>query len=109
MLINNAMIMYQFSVIEVYNWFMRLFVDSYDWVMVSCVCMNHNSLNRKFKYMNRVYISSDSYVKKMSNYRDKSSMEVYNSLFKTFVKNNSELIRRDYTLSGYISRYIKKN
>ncbi len=109
MLINNAMIMYNFSMMEVYNWFMRLFVDSYDWVMVSCVCMNHNSLNKKFKYMSRVYISSDSYIKRMSNYTDKTSLQVYNSLFKTFVRNNSDLLKRDYTLSAYIARYIKKN
>lgn len=108
MIINNAMIMYNFSQKEVYNWFMRLFVDSYDWVMTSNVCMNHNSLNSSFKYMSRVYISSDSYIKKMSNYNDKQSMEVFNALFKTFTKNNSEILKRDYNLAGYISRMKNK-
>jgi deoxyribodipyrimidine photolyase-related protein len=107
MVINNAMIMYNFSQKEIYNWFMRLFVDSYDWVMVSCVCMNHNSLNSKFKYMSRVYISSDSYIKRMSNYSDKQSMEVFNAIYKSFIKNNSDLLKRDYNLSGYISRMNK--
>ncbi len=107
MVLNNALIMYGFSRKEINKWFMCMFVDSYDWVMTGCVSMNHNSLNDNIKYMNRVYISGDNYIKKMSDYKDKESLAVFQSLFKSFTKNHSQLLKKDYNLSSYISRFVK--
>lgn len=107
MVLNNSMIMYGFSHKEIYNWFMRMFVDSYEWVMVGCSYMNHNSLADKNRYMGRVYISSGNYIKKMSNYRG-DSIEVFDALFKSFTNTHSELLSKDYMLASYISRYVKK-
>ncbi len=108
MILNNSLIMYGFSRKEINKWFMYMFVDSYDWVMTSCVCMNHNSLNDKFKYMNRVYIAGDNYIKKMSDYKDKDSLDVMKSLFRTFTKNHSNILRSDYNLASYIARQYNK-
>jgi len=107
MVLNNVLIMYGFSRKEINKWFMSMFVDSYDWVMTGCLSMNHNSLNNDIKYMSRVYIAGDNYIKKMSNYRDKNSMEVFNSLFKSFTKKHSILLTKDYNLASYISRFVK--
>lgn len=107
MVFNNAFIMYGFSRKEIHEWFMRMFVDSYEWVMIANVCMNTNSLNKKVKYMSRVYIAGDNYIKKMSDYKDKNSMEVMKDLFKSFTKKNANLLKSDYNLAGYISQHIK--
>jgi deoxyribodipyrimidine photolyase-related protein len=107
MVFNNVFIMYGFSREEIHNWFMRMFVDSYEWVMVANVCMNTNSLNNEVKYMSRVYIAGDNYIKKMSDYKDKDSMEVMKDLFKSFTKKNMNLLKSDYNLAGYIARYVK--
>jgi len=104
MILNNAMIMYGFSRKEIHKWFMAMFVDSYEWVMLGCVSMNHNSLSRDFKYMTRVYLAGDNYIKKMSNYRDNISMDVFKHLFKTFIQQHKNILRRDYNLAGYIAR-----
>ena len=34
MVLGNFMLLCEFDPDEVYNWFMELFIDSYDWVMV---------------------------------------------------------------------------
>lgn len=107
MVLNNAMVMYGFSRKEIYKWFMCMFVDSYDWVMTGCVAMNHNSLNDKFRYMSRVYIAGDNYIKKMSDYKDKDSMEVMKSLFRNFAKKHSSVLKSDYNMASYIARYVK--
>jgi deoxyribodipyrimidine photolyase-related protein len=107
MIINNAMIMYGFSRKEIYKWFMSMFVDSYDWVMNGCVSMNHNSLNDRVRYMSRVYLAGDNYIKKMSDYRDKDSMEVMKNLFKSFAKKHSSTLKSDYNMASYIARHVK--
>lgn len=107
MIINNAMIMYGFSRKEIYKWFMSMFVDSYDWVMTGCVSMNHNSLNDRVRYMSRVYLAGDNYIKKMSDYKDKDSIEVMKTLFKSFARKHSGTLKSDYNMASYIARHVK--
>lgn len=106
MVLNNSMIMYGFSHKEIYKWFMRMFVDSYDWVMIGCSYMNHNSLSSKDKYMGRAYFASGNYIKKMSHYRG-DSIDVFDGLFRAFMKRNAQLLKKDYMLASYISRQKK--
>lgn len=107
MVFNNSFTMYGFSIEEINNWFMRMFVDSYDWVMLANICMNTNSLNDKVKYMSRVYIAGDNYIKKMSDYKDKDSMNVMKDLFRKFTTKNKNLLKSDYNMAGYIARHVK--
>lgn len=104
MVLNNAMTMYGFSHKDIYNWFMRMFVDSYDWVMTGCAYMNHNAMAREDKYMTRIYISSGNYIKKMSHYRG-VDIEVFDALFRSFCKKHAELISKDYMLAAYVKKY----
>jgi deoxyribodipyrimidine photolyase-related protein len=51
-----------------YQWFMELFIDSYDWVIVPNVyVMNHHADGGLMT--TKPYISGSSYVSKMSDFR----------------------------------------
>jgi deoxyribodipyrimidine photolyase-like uncharacterized protein len=100
MVINAAMTMLE---MDSYNWFMRLFVDSYEWVMHSCVRMNYSSL-MKDKFMKRMYISSNAYIKKMSNYNE----PVFDDMFREFVKNHASELSRDYVYATHAKRITNK-
>ena len=104
MIVNNLMYLYNIKFKDIYNWFMTCFIDSYDWVMIPNILMNINSLDTNIKYMTRVYLGSDNYIKKMSNYNDKNDFEIINKLYWDFIKKNKNVLKKDYGLASQVSR-----
>ena len=103
MVMNNIMILYQFKLKDILKWFMTCFIDSYDWVMIPNVMMNINSLN-EFKYMTRVYLGSDNYIKKMSDYNNKNDFKIINKLYWDFLKKYKMILKSDYGMSIQVAR-----
>ena len=54
---------------EVYKWFMELFIDAYDWVMVPNV-YGIGLFADGGLISSKPYISSSNYIRKMSNYSE---------------------------------------
>lgn len=106
MIINNIMLLYEFKLKDNYKWFMTCFIDSYDWVMVPNALMNINSLSdgNSVKFMTRVYIASDNYIKKMSDYKSKTDFEIINKLYWNLLKKNKKEFKKDYSLGSQLSR-----
>jgi deoxyribodipyrimidine photolyase-related protein len=104
MIVNNLMYLYNIKFKDIYNWFMTCFIDSYDWVMIPNILMNINSLDTNIKYMTRVYLGSDNYIKKMSNYTNKNDFEIINTLYWDFIKKNKNVLKKDYGLASQVSR-----
>ena len=104
MIINNLMYLYQIKFQDIYKWFMTCFIDSYDWVMIPNILMNINSLDNNIKYMTRVYIASDNYIKKMSDFNNKNDFKIINKLYWTFIKKNKNILKKDYGLASQVSR-----
>lgn len=109
MIINNIMILSNFKLNDILTWFMTCFIDSYDWVMIPNVMMNINSLNshkvdNTIKYMTKVYLGSDNYIKKMSNFNNKEDFSIINKLYWDFLKKNKTILKSDYGLSSQIAR-----
>ena len=109
MVINNIMILYNFKLKDILNWFMTCFIDSYDWVMIPNVMMNINSIEsnntgNSIKYMTRVYLGSDNYIKKMSDFNNKQDFKILNNLYWKFLKKNKTILKSDYGLSAQISK-----
>ena len=64
---------------EIYRWFMELFVDSYDWVMVPNVyAMSQNADGGNIT--TKPYFSGSAYVKKMSNYGKGEWCEIWDAM-----------------------------
>ena len=94
MILGNFMVLCEFDPDEVYKWFMELFIDAYDWVMVPNVY--GMSLYADGGLMStKPYISSSNYIMKMSNYSKGDWQQTWDGLFWTFMDKH-----RDFFLSN---------
>ena len=84
MILGNFMVLCEFHPDEVYQWFMEMFIDAYDWVMVPNVY--GMSLFADGGLMStKPYISSSNYIMKMSNYSKGDWQDTWDGLFWTFM------------------------
>ena len=84
MILGNFMVLCEFDPDEVYKWFMELFIDAYDWVMVPNVY--GMSLFADGGLMStKPYISSSNYIMKMSNYSKGNWQDTWDGLFWKFM------------------------
>ena len=67
MVLGNFMLLCEFDPDEVYRWFMELFIDSYDWVMVPNV-YGMSQFADGGVVASKPYVSSAAYIHKMSHY-----------------------------------------
>lgn len=104
MIINNLFILYEIKFKDMYNWFMICFIDSYDWVMIPNLYMNLNSLNNNIKYMSRVYLASDNYIRKMSDFKNKEDFKIINELYWKFIKKNKKILKNDYYIRSQVNK-----
>ena len=84
MILGNFMLLCEFDPDEIYKWFMELFIDSYDWVMVPNV-YGMSQFSDGGLMSTKPYISGSSYVLKMSNYKRGSWCPIWDSLFWNFI------------------------
>ncbi len=84
MLLGNFMLLCEFHPDEVYRWFMELFIDAYDWVMVPNV-YGMSLFADGGSFATKPYIGGANYVRKMSNYPKGDWEGTWNGLFWRFV------------------------
>ncbi|HRH59158.1 MAG TPA: cryptochrome/photolyase family protein, partial [Chitinophagaceae bacterium] len=97
MVMGNFMLLCEFNPDDVYKWFMEMYIDAYDWVMVP----NTYSMTQFADgglMMTKPYISGSNYILKMSDYKNaqKNSSEpawqqIWDGLFWRFMH-----VHRDY-------------
>ncbi len=90
MVIGNFMVLCEFDPDEVYQWFMELFIDSYDWVMVPNVYGMSQYADGGLM-STKPYISGSNYIMKMSDYKKGSWQTVWDGLFWRFMN-----VHRDF-------------
>ena len=98
MLIGNIMLLCNFHPDRVYQWFMELFVDAYDWVMVPNV-YGMSQFADGGLFTTKPYLSGSNYVKKMSNYKKGDWCEVWDGLFWSFIAQHQTFFRGQYRLA----------
>ena len=106
MIFANFMNLAQFNPDEVYEWFMEMFIDSYDWVMVPNV-YGMSSFSDGGKMSTKPYISGSNYIKKMSDYPDGDWNEKWDALFWDFINDNKEFFAGNPRL-GMMLRTLEK-
>lgn len=89
MVLGNFMILCEFDPDEVYRWFMELFIDAYDWVMVPNI-YGMSQFADGGSFATKPYISGSNYLKKMSNFPKGEWQEIWDGLFWRFMN-----LRRD--------------
>ena len=84
MVLGNFMLLCEFDPNEVYRWFMELFIDAYDWVMVPNVYGMSQFADGGI-FATKPYISGSNYLKKMSNYPKGDWQQTWDALFWRFM------------------------
>ena len=106
MIFANFMNLLKLNPDEVYQWFMEMFIDSYDWVMVPNV-YGMSSFSDGGKMSTKPYISGSNYVKKMSDYSDGEWSEKWDALFWNFVNDNRTFFETNPRLGMMIRTFDK--
>ncbi|MDG1913478.1 MAG: cryptochrome/photolyase family protein [Crocinitomix sp.] len=84
MVLGNFMLLCEFDPKVVYQWFMELFVDAYDWVMVPNV-YGMSQFADGGLFATKPYISGSNYLIKMSDYPKGDWQPVWDGLFWRFM------------------------
>ena len=98
MLLGNVMLLCGFHPTRIYTWFMELFVDAYDWVMVPNVYGMSQFADGGI-FTTKPYLSGSNYVRKMSDYRKGPWCEVWDGLFWSFIHRHDDFFRSQYRLA----------
>jgi deoxyribodipyrimidine photolyase-related protein len=109
MVLSNWMVLNEYDPVECYNWFMTMFIDSYDWVMVANV-MGMGLFADGGIFATKPYISGGNYLKKMSDYRDHAIWEpIWTDLFWKFLFKHEAFFKTNPRLAMLISSKKNKN
>jgi deoxyribodipyrimidine photolyase-related protein len=98
MVLGNFMLLCDLHPDQVYRWFMELFIDAYDWVMVPNVYGMSQYADGGLM-TTKPYISGSSYILRMSNYQKGAWCEIWDGLYWRFVDKHLGLIRANPRLS----------
>ncbi|MGF1678717.1 MAG: cryptochrome/photolyase family protein [Candidatus Methylacidiphilales bacterium] len=98
MVLGNFMLLCRIDPDDVYRWFMEMFIDAYDWVMVPNV-YGMSQFADGGTFTTKPYLSSSNYIRKMSNYRAGDWCAVWDGLFWSFIGDHSAFFRSQPRLS----------
>ncbi|WP_109831916.1 cryptochrome/photolyase family protein [Reichenbachiella versicolor] len=107
MILGNFMLLCEFDPNEVYRWFMELFIDAYDWVMVPNV-YGMSQFADGGLFATKPYISGSNYIMKMSNYPKGEWQTIWDSLFWRFMDIHRTFFIKNPRLGMLIKNYDKK-
>lgn len=98
MVLGNFMLLTQIKPTEVYRWFMAMYVDAYDWVMVPNV-YGMSQFADGGSFATKPYISGSNYLKKMSDYPSGDWEELWTALYWNFIDENKTFFKSNHRLS----------
>jgi deoxyribodipyrimidine photolyase-related protein len=106
MVLGNFMLLCRFRPDDVYRWFMEMFVDSYDWVMVPNV-YGMSQFADGGTFTTKPYLSGSNYILKMSDEPKGPWCEVWDGLFWTFIGDHADFFLRNPRLSMMVRTWEK--
>ena len=98
MVLGNFMLLCEFDPKEVYKWFMELFIDAYDWVMVPNI-YGMSQFADGGTFATKPYLSGSNYLKKMSDYSSGDWEKIWDGLFWRFVGVQEEFFKKNPRVS----------
>lgn len=102
MVLGGFMFLCEFDPDDIYRWFMEMFIDAYDWVMVPNVyAMSQNADGGNIT--TKPYFSGSNYVKKMSDWTGKEDggakgqnwAEVWDALYWTWIDKHADELEKN--------------
>lgn len=106
MILGNFMLLARINPQDAYTWFMELFIDSYDWVMVPNV-FGMSQYADGGLMTTKPYFSGSNYIRKMSNFKKGQWCQLWDALYWTFVYDHRALAKNNPRLSS-MEMYLRK-
>ena len=108
MVFGNAMTLLRISPDDVYEWFMTMFIDAYDWVMVPNVyAMSQFAAGPIIT--TKPYISGSNYLRKMSDFTTGDWMDVWDALYWQFIADKRTVLQSNFRMQMVLRLYDKMN
>jgi len=98
MILGNFLLLCRIHPDEVYRWFMEMFIDAYDWVMVPNV-YGMSQFADGGLFTTKPYFSGSNYVRKMSDFPAGPWCEVWDALFWTFIADHRDFFLKNPRLN----------
>ena len=106
MILSNVMNMYEIDPDEIYKWFMEMFIDSSEWVMVPNV-YGMGTFADGGTFATKPYICGSSYMLRMSNFKKGDWCEIVDGLYWNFIEKNRDFFASNPRL-GLMVRSLEK-
>ncbi len=104
MVLGNFMLLCEFDPDDVYRWFMEMFIDAYDWVMVPNV-YGMSQFADGGLMATKPYISGSNYLMKMSDYKKGAWQTVWDGLFWRFMHTHRSFFLKNPRLSMLVRSF----
>ncbi len=108
MILGNFMLLCEFSPNAVYKWFMEMYIDAYDWVMVPNVYGMSQFADGGI-FATKPYISGSNYVLKMSDYKKGDWCKTWDALYWRFISNQEWFFSKNPRLKLMVNAWHKKD
>jgi deoxyribodipyrimidine photolyase-related protein len=108
MVLGNFMLLCEFNPNEVYKWFMEMFIDAYDWVMVPNV-YGMTQFADGGLMTTKPYISGSNYLMKMSDYEKGEWQQIWDGLFWRFMHEHRIFFLSNPRLGMLVHTFDKMN
>ena len=106
MVLGNFMLLCEIHPDAIYQWFMELYIDAYDWVMVPNVYGMSQFADGGIM-STKPYISGSNYLRKMSNYPGGDWEEVWNGLYWRFIEQKKAHLKTNYRMKFMVNMLEK--
>lgn len=106
MVLGNFMLLCEFHPDDVYTWFMSLYIDAYDWVMVPNVYGMSQYADGGLM-STKPYVSGSNYILSMSNFRKGAWCNTWDALYWGFIHQHREQFRKNPRMSMMVRQLEK--
>ncbi len=103
MVLGNFMLLCDVAPNAIYQWFMELFIDAFDWVMVPNVYGMSQHADGGLM-TTKPYISGSAYVRKMSDYRQGEWCPIWDALYWRFIDREREFFNSNPRMRVMVSQ-----
>ncbi|HEX2977769.1 MAG TPA: cryptochrome/photolyase family protein [Candidatus Babeliales bacterium] len=107
MVLGNYMLLNQTDPNEAYTWFMELFIDAYDWVMVPNV-FGMSQFADAGLMMTKPYISSSNYIRSMSSsFKKDEWCQLWDAKYWYFLHKNKKILSKNPRMALVYQQYYR--
>jgi deoxyribodipyrimidine photolyase-related protein len=108
MILGNFFLLTEIKPNAVYKWFMEMYIDAYDWVMVPNV-YGMSQFADGGLFATKPYISGSNYIIKMSDYKKGEWSAIWDALFWRFMIKHENFFNNNYRMKMLITQFHKRD